>query len=188
VTQVHGGRHAATFPFTPRTATERPTAVDQPDRQNTDRLRRDFDADKIGEAVLAATSRRIGDMTTTQKHHILIIMAMILAIGIFFVGGRWVSSGFPIGIACGSCETSLDGRRIFASSDHLLTKLGLRTNSTSSILDVEGRHIEVKGDNATIDKTTKVSLPTGCKSIEFVVKAVVLTIWVDGQPIQRLRR
>jgi hypothetical protein len=151
-------------------------------------LRRDFDADKIAGAVLAALSRRIADMTTTQKRHIFIIMAMILATGAFFVGGRWVSLGFPIGIACGSCESSLDDRRIFASSDHLLTNLGLRTNSTSSILDVEGRHIEVKGDDVTIDKTTKVSLPTGCKSIEFVVKADVLTIRVDGQPIQRLPR
>jgi hypothetical protein len=127
-------------------------------------------------------------MTKSQNRYILIIIALILATGVFFAGGRWVSLGFPIGIACGSCESSLSGRRIFASSDHLLTNLGLHSNSTYTILDVEGRHLEVKGDEVTIDKTTKLSVPAGCKSIEFVVKADVLTIWVDGQPIRRMRR
>jgi hypothetical protein len=151
-------------------------------------LRRDFDADNIGAAVLATAVGRIANMTNTQKFYIFIISAMLLATGIFFAGGRWVSLGFPIGIACGSCESSLSGRRIFASSDHLLTNLGLRTNSTYSILDVEGRHLEVRGDEVTMDTTTKLSLPAGCKSVEFVVKADVLTIWVDGQPIHRMRR
>jgi hypothetical protein len=114
---VKVGRHA-TFPFHPRNSPWRPTAVDQPDRRNTDRLRRDFDAAKISWAVLAASSRRIADMTLTQKRYTLIIMAMILATGAFFVGGRWNSLGFPIGIACGSFESSLDGHKISSSSDH----------------------------------------------------------------------
>ena len=142
----------------------------------------------FGAAALATAVGRISDMTRSQNRYILIIIALILATGVFIAGGRWVSLGFPIGIACGSCESSLSGRRIFASSDHLLTNLGLHSNSAYTILDVEGRHLEVKGDEVTIDKTTKLSLPAGCKSIEFVVKADVLTIWVDGQPIQRMRR
>jgi hypothetical protein len=112
------------------------------------------------------------------------------ALAAFFVvkAVRWVASGCPLGFACGSCASELTGRKVFASSDHLLMNLKLHAMKASTRIDIEGRHVDVAGDQVVIDKTTKFTIPSACKVIEFVAKGEVLTVLADGQRVREMGR
>jgi hypothetical protein len=118
------------------------------------------------------------------------IALLSAALAAFFVVKtvRWVNSGCPVGFACGSCASELTGRRVVASSDHLLTKLDLHAMKTSTSIDIEGRHVEVAGDQVVIDKATKITIPSACKVIEFVARGEVLTVLADGKRVREMGR
>jgi hypothetical protein len=102
--------------------------------------------------------------------------------------GRWVASGCPVGFCCGSCGTSLGGRSIVASSDHLLTNVSLIGDRNSVLLDVEGRKAVVRESELVVDGTTRCLIPSGCKRIEFMASGGVLRVSADGRIFQKIQR
>jgi hypothetical protein len=115
------------------------------------------------------------------------IAVMVLSV-LLATAGRWIASGCPVGFSCGSCQTSLGGRTIVASSDHLLTNVSLMGDKDSVRLDVEGRDIVVRGSEVAIDGATRCLIPTGCKQLEFVASGDVLRVSADGESIQEIHR
>jgi hypothetical protein len=120
------------------------------------------------------------------------IRTMMLAVTMLAVilatASHWIASGCPIGFACGACQTSLGGRMIVASSDHLLTHISLFSDTKSAVLDVEGARIVVRGSEAAVDGTTRWLIPAGCKKIEFMASGGVLRVLADGETIQEIHR
>ena len=114
----------------------------------------------------------------------VMLLVMLLAV-LLATAGRWVVTGCPIGYQCGSCIAFLKGRKIVASSDHLLGNISLETRSDSATLFVEGRQIAVRSDEAVIDGTTSVKIPAACKEIEFTVSRGILEVWADGMPLEQ---
>src|SRR5215469_13808646 len=98
---------------------------------------------------------RVPRMTTRRWMIAVMVLSVLLA-----TVGRWIASGCPVGFSCGSCQTSLGGRAIAASSDHLLTDIGLVGDKDSVRLDVEGRDIVVRGSEVAIDGVTRCLIPT----------------------------
>jgi hypothetical protein len=117
----------------------------------------------------------------------MMLAVMVLSV-ILATAGRWIASGCPVGFSCGSCQTSLGGRAVVASSDHLLTNISLTGDKDSVVLDVEGRNVVVRGSEVAIDGTTRCLIPSGCKQLEFMASGGVLRVLVDGKPLQEIRR
>jgi hypothetical protein len=116
-------------------------------------------------------------------------MLAIMVLSVFFAtAGRWIASGCPVGFCCGSCSTSLGGRAIVASSDHLLANVSLRADKESVVLDVDGRDVVVRGSEVAVDGTTRCLIPSGCKRLEFMVSGGVLRVSADGKTLQQIRR
>jgi hypothetical protein len=120
------------------------------------------------------------------------IRTMMLAVTMLAVilatASHWIASGCPIGFACGACQTSLGGRMIIASSDHLLTHISLFSDTKSAVLDVEGARIVVRESEVSVDGTTPCLIPAGCKKIEFKAAGGVLRILADGETIREIHR
>ena len=88
---------------------------------------------------------RLPRMTTRRWMIAVTVLSVLLA-----TAGRWIASRCPIGFSCGSCQTSLGGRAIVASSEHLLTNISLMGDKDSAQLDVEGRDIVVRGSGPQV--------------------------------------
>jgi hypothetical protein len=84
-------------------------------------------------------------MATVRMRIRTIMLAVMVLSVILATAGRWIASGCPTGFPCGSCQTSLSGRAVVASSDHLLTNISLMGDKDSVVLDVEGRNVVVRG-------------------------------------------
>jgi hypothetical protein len=119
--------------------------------------------------------------------HIRTMMLAVMALSVILAtNGRWIASGCPVGFSCGSCQTSLGGLAIVVSSDHLLTNISLNSDKSSAVLNVEGRHIVVRGSEVAMDGTTRSLIPTGCKQIEFMASGGVLRVSADGKLLQEI--
>src|SRR5262249_26256913 len=103
------------------------------------------------------SAMRLPRITTRRWMLAVLVFSVILA-----TAGRWIASGCPVGFCCGSCQTSLGGRAIVASSDHLLTNISLVGDKDSALLDVEGRKVVVRGSEVAVDGTTRCLIRSGC--------------------------
>ncbi len=126
----------------------------------------------------------------TRKSRRIAIILMGAALAVFFVVRivRWVKAGGPVGFAAGSVASELTGRRVVASSDHLLTRLQLHAMKAATSIDVGGRHVDVAGDEIVVDKAMKFAIPAGSKVIEFIAKGEVLTVLADGKKVREIGR
>ena len=102
--------------------------------------------------------------------------------------GRWVAAGGPVHFVSDVCATSVGGRAIVASSDHLLTNVSLTSDSTSAVLDVEGRRVVVRGGEVAVDGATPWPIPPGCTRIDIRASGRVLRISADRQTIREVPR
>jgi hypothetical protein len=113
----------------------------------------------------------------------VIALSVILA-----TAGRWIASGCPVGFCCGSCQTSLGGRAIVASSDHLLTHISLVGDKDSVRLIAEGNNVVVRGSEMAFGGTNRCLIPSGCKRLEFRASGRVLRVLADGRTLKEIRR
>ncbi|MFO0891171.1 MAG: hypothetical protein U0790_18760 [Isosphaeraceae bacterium] len=100
---------------------------------------------------------------------------------------RWLASGCPLGWPIGSCVTKVGGLDVVASSDHLLTNIGLRTSGNSVILNVEGRSVVIRNGELLIEGAVECLIPPGSRHVEFAATGDVLRIMVDGKIIREAR-
>jgi hypothetical protein len=124
---------------------------------------------------------RLPRMTTRLWMIAVMVLSVLLA-----TAGRWIASGCPVGFCCGSCQTSLGGQAIVASSDHLLTNVSLVSDKNTVRHDEEGRDIVVRGSGVAIDGATRCLIPTGCKRLDFMASGGVLRVLADGKTIQEI--
>jgi hypothetical protein len=113
------------------------------------------------------------------------LAVMVLSV-LLATAGRWIASGCPVGFCCGSCQTSLGGRAIVASTYHLLTNVSLVGDKDSVLLDVDGRNVVVRGSEVAVDGTTRCLIPSGCKQLKFLASGGVLRVSADGKTIQEI--
>jgi hypothetical protein len=126
-------------------------------------------------------------MATLRKHIGKLLFALLALSVLLAVAVPWVANGCPVGFSCGSGQTSLHGMAIIASSDHLLTHVSLSGQKDAVTLDVEGRHVVVRGRTVDVDGTPRVLIPRGCKKVEVMASGAVLRVLADDKPIQEIR-
>ena len=100
--------------------------------------------------------------------------------------GRWFASGCPVGFACGYCQSSLGGRAILASSDHLFETTSMTCDGTSADLSVGGKRILVHGEEVTVDGSAVSVIPAGCETLEIKAVGSVLHVIADGKTIRKV--
>ena len=91
------------------------------------------------------------------------------------------------------CATQLSSKGaaaaldVVASSDHLLTNIGLLTSGNSVILNVEGRSVVIRNGELLIEGAVECLIPPGSRHVEFAATGDVLRIMVDGKIIREAR-
>ena len=111
----------------------------------------------------------------------LLILVALLAL-VLATAGRWVASGCPMGVTCGSGTATFNGRMFTASSDRLLGNVGVSIRSDCAELNVEGRRIIIRNDEAVIDDGLSVVIPIGCREVEFAISGAELMVSFDQRP------
>jgi hypothetical protein len=123
-------------------------------------------------------------MTSSRGQRWLIAVGTILSVLFLAKAAFWIAAGCPTGHEVTSSSVSQgDGRAITTSSDHLLTADTLTGDPENAVLELAGRRIVVKGNEASINGVTRIAFPAACKKREFVVRGKVLQILADGQNI-----
>ena len=108
------------------------------------------------------------------------MLAVILA-----TASHWIALGCPVGFACGACQTSLGGRMIVASSDHLLTHISLFSDTKSAVLDVEGCVSLSAEARRRSTARLGVSSPLGVRRLNSWLRAAFSGSWPMGKPYER---
>jgi hypothetical protein len=127
-------------------------------------------------------------MSMTHKRIGIALLSVVMTVFVVVKTVGWVDAGCPIGFAWRSHGSGLPGRTVIASSDHLLTHLDVHTRQTSVRIYIEGRQVDVAGDQVVIDKGRPITVPSASKLIVIAAKGDALIVYADGEKVAEVGR